>query len=336
MNYAAFIKGLSGGGLRPAYLFAGKEGFLAESGVKALVDKLLTPEEQQLNLATCYGRDAAGLTEALTTPPFMASRRVTIVKQAQDLTDRNLDAVVAYLQSPPADGCLILWAGQMDKRRSFFKRVDGLVDMVDCAAPKGRQLVQWMVDYVARWDKRLDDEAIGRLSTINWPGLRELAGELDRLTLLVGGEPDIRAGDIEELGGGSFAFEMWRLTDAVGAGNLAAALGATGNLQRWSAKPRDVPMKIVSSLFYLFRRLWLIKWSLEHKQLQQAKEAVGLQPFVFNRYLDSTRGSTLDAITEGIFRIMEADMNIKRGLRPPDLEVNLLVTELTKLWGHHT
>ncbi len=326
MDYLTFKREIDKGIIHPAYLFTGEEDFLAETGVRAIIDKILAPEDRVLNLVVFYGMDADGLPEALSALPIFAARRVTVVRQAGDLKDKNLEAVVDYLKAPPEDGCLILWAGKVDKRRSFFKEIDGKITPVNCGKLRAKQLSSWMKDFIGRWDKKLDSEAMGKLSAINWPSLRELAGELERLTLLVGDDEVIRLNDVEELGEASFAFERWALTDAVGSGDITTAQKAVKNLQDWKTKP----VQIIWELYRLFHRLWLINWYVRKRKLDEAKEVIDLHPFVFKRYIEYARKTNRKILEDSILRIFEADLNIKRGLRQPDQEVNLLVLELTQ------
>lgn len=327
MDYNGLKKELQQGRIRPAYLFTGKEDFLAEVGVKELTTQLLSDDERELNLNVFYGRDADRLPDALMSPPVFAARRVVVVRHAQDLSPKQLEGVVQYLKKPPADGCLILWAGELDKRKQFHKRTDGLLEPVNCSKLKDPDLSRWMVEYTSAQNKKLDDDAIVRLATLDWPGLRELANELDRLMLLVGEKQQITIEDVEELGGGSFAFERWALGDAVGAGDLAKALQTVDNLQTWTIKGTQ----IINDLFRLLRQLWLVRYHIDKRTTDEAKKTLGLKDFVFGKLLRQAQRCPQSAFEDAILLVLEADLNIKRGLRPDNLEASLVVTDVVRL-----
>jgi len=340
MIYAEFKQGLSSAQLRPAYLFLGKEDFLAEEGIKALIDRILPSEDRSLNLVRFYGRDATGLPEALTTPPIFGSRTVVEVHHAQELNAKNLSFIDKYLSQTSDDCCLILWADIEEKARRRGAREEGaaepaklstrwssaLMEKVVCALPKPRELPNWIGEYLKRWNKRMDSKALGRLTAIHWPSLRELAGELERLSLLVGEEPVIRAEDIEELGGGSFALERWRLTDAVASGNRVAALTAAETLLRWNTEATG----IIFDLHRLFHRLWLMNWAVRKNQLKRVSKELSLLPFLFDKYTEYAQRIGGQKLAAGLLRIEEADRNIKTGTRPPELELNLLLADLIR------
>lgn len=323
MDFPTFLKEVRRGEFRSAYLFTGKEDFLAEIGVQELTARLLTADERELNLAVFYGRNAEALPEALATPPIFASRRVVLVRQAGELADRYLDAALAFLKNPPADGCLILLGGE-DRRRAFSKRFEGLLEPIACAKLKPSALHEWVVERVAKFGKKLDSEAAARFLAVGWPGMRELATEIDRLTLLVGDKTLITAQDVEESGGGSFEFARWRLTDAVADGNLAGALTVVENLMAWSVKPTQ----IVGDLYRLLWQLWFLRWHIEQGKGDQARKHIGAPDFVFQRLLRQAARFPTAVLEDGILHILEADLSIKRGLRPDFLESSILVADL--------
>ncbi len=326
MDWTAFQRELGAGRIRPVYLFSGREDYLAEEGVRALVDRLLTPEERTLNLITVYGEDAEGLPDALATSPLLGKRWVVVVRRAEALSGRPLEAAVRYAASPPANGCLILCAGKVDMRRSLFKKLAGSVDPVDCSPVTGRRMAKWIREYIKRAGKRIEAEAVGRLTAVHWPSLRDLAGELDRLVLMVGDEPALKAADIEEMGGTTFALEVWRLTDAVGSGDLQAAAATLENLRRWNVKP----VQIIGSLFRFYQKLWLIKWSQEHRRVGEVRKRVGLLPFLFDRYSNFAKSTDIKRIEAGVVRILDADLGVKSGVRSGEVEIPALVSDLIR------
>lgn len=332
LTYAAFIKELASGKIRPAYLFSGEEEFLTESAVKQLTDIVLTPEERDFNLTIHYGKEAQSLPETLMSLPVFAQMRLTIVKQAQQMSPPVVERVVEYLQNPPADGCLVLWVSKLDKRSAFYKSISKTkIAAVDCNRLKGRDLSSWISRYLADEGKKLNSEAMARLVSVNWPNLYDLSSELERLSLMVGENSTITVKDIQELGSGSFPDERWKLTDAVGASNLAGAHEALNNLLQWNFKP----VQVINDLQRMFVKMWTVSWYVQKNRVSEGKQAAGLHPFVFDKYVQWVRSIGTKSLEDGIIRIAEGDLNVKTGIRAAELEVQMLVTELTRLTGSH-
>ncbi|MBT7787839.1 MAG: DNA polymerase III subunit delta [Calditrichaeota bacterium] len=324
LTFAALKKEIAKGQFRPAYLFSGKEDFIAESGVKTLLDSLLKPEDYSLNYFLYYGKDADSLPETLFTPPLFGGMRVTVVRQAQDLAGASLNAVVKYLKNKPKDGCLILWAGEPDLRKKFFKSIKGIVEVVDCKPLSDRELSRWINGYAARFGKEFDSEAVAHLSSINWPNLRELASEIEQLTLMVGDAPVISTTDISEMGGCSFAFDRWTLTDAVGAGDAKTAHEAVLRLHLSGL----TPTQIIGDLFRLFNNLWILRYLVDKRKTNEASKSIRLPQFILQKYISLARKTTRNGIEDGILRLHEADLNIKTGNLNGNRELGVLVSSL--------
>lgn len=359
MTFSAFQKEFAAGKLHPAYLFTGKEDYFAETGVHNLLDRLLPPDQRTLNLTTVYGREAAILPDALITPPIFGRVRVVLVKQAQDLAGRAMDAVLQFLKNPSPDTHLIMVAGDVDRRRKseadkgqsddseqsitgkldrrsqFFKLVGEHLDAIKCETPKSRELAPWMEDYLAKFGKRLDQEALEGLLSVNWPNLRELTGELERLALMVGDQSVIRMPDIAELGGGSYAFEIYRLSDAILKGNLSGALAMLNNLRQWTTKANRLTGQIIATLSHTYQRLLSFNWHATHNKLDELKQGLSIgkdskKNYGFNINVANARRLGRRRIEDALLRIQEADLNIKTGIRDDEIEISLLITELAR------
>jgi len=327
LDYSRFISTLARGDFHPAYLFLGKEDYLCETGVNELVSRLLTPDEKDLNFSSLTAKDSEAISQALSTPPLFAARRVILIKQAGDLKDAGLDQVIDFLKRKPGDACLILWAGDADKRKGFYKRIEAVIEPVMCDKLKPEKLAAWISDYIFKYGKKVDAEANSRLVSVNWPSLRELAGELDRLTLMVGAQTTISLSNIEEMGSASFGFERWRFTDAIASADAALALTTLRNLQDWGMKANQV----VGDLFRMLRQLWIIRWHIDQKKVNEAKGRLSVQDFVFGKLQRQAGSFTLLQLEEAMIRTLDAELSIKRGNRDEDFEAILVVTDVLRL-----
>lgn len=324
MTFAAFKKEIANKQFRPAYLFSGKEDFIAELGVKTLLENLLKPEDYSLNYFLYYGKDSESLPETLFTPPMFGGIRVTVVRQAEDLSGHSLDAVVKYLKNKPKDGHLILWASAPDLKKKFFKSVKGIVDTIECKPLSNQELTRWINGYAARFGKEFDNDAVSQLSTINWPNLRELASEIEQLTLMVGEAKVISTSDISEMGGCSFAFERYALSNAVGEGDVKAAHEAALRLHLLDL----TPTKIIGDLFRTFSHLWILRYLIDKKRTNEASKSIKLHPYVLQKYIGLARSTSRKGIEDGILRLHEADLNIKTGNVNGNQELGVLVSSL--------
>lgn len=336
MTFDAFQRELGKGLFRGAYLFAGKEDILADRGVRELTEKLLKPEERDLNLNVHYGRDSEAMIASLMSPPVFASRRVVIVKAAQEMSPKALEETARYLKSPPADGCLALIVGELDKRRLFYKRLFDQnpplqIELVECVRPRDQELPGWIAKHLAGHSKKMTPEALERFSSLSWPGLRELTGELDRISLMVGDKHEISLADIEEAGGGSFALDGWKLGEAIIAGETAKSLEILDNILSWSAKANQ----IVAMLHHLFKRLWLMRYYKDKRLLAEAQKSPTFKSsYAFKKTLEAVENLSLRSIEDCLLRLQETELGIKSSRMPGEVEANLLTVDLIRILQH--
>jgi DNA polymerase III delta subunit len=332
LEYSRFLQDLRAGKIATAYLFIGKEDYLAETGTQELVAKVLTDDEKDLNYNVVFPREAETLPMLLSTPPMFARRRVIIAKQAGELNEKPLEAIISYLRKPPQDSCLILLAGEPDKRRSFFKRMEELkaahvIDPIVCAQLKSNEMSNWVLARMTASKKSLDKDALSQLLAVNWPSLRELAAELDRLLLMVGEKKTVTAADVEEMGKSSFEFERYHLGNAVSAGDRIDAFRSLENLLSWGSKPTQ----IIGDLYRQFWQLWIVKWHGDHRKRSEANKYLNVKEFILRKLEGYVERIPLVNLETALIRILDAELNIKRGLGDEIVEVNLLILELVNL-----
>jgi DNA polymerase-3 subunit delta len=198
---------------------------------------------------------------------------------------------------------------------------------VECVQPKGFELKNWMTAHAAKQGKKLHPASAERLASINWPNMRELAGEIERLALFAGDGQTITVADLESMGSSSFLMDRFKLPDAVGNGKLGEALETIRNLEQWNIKP----IQIMYDLQSLFQKLWLIEFYVKKGTVGKAAGELGLHPFVVEKYTKFLAAAGPNAGGSGLLRCLEADLNVKRGIRGESLELQMLVTDLVRL-----
>ena len=94
----------------PIYVIAGKEDSLVWAECEKLIDKLLGPQERAVGLfkAEPFEVSAAQVFDELRTVPFLSSRRVVVIKNADKFVSENRQLLEKYFDNPSSTGILIL------------------------------------------------------------------------------------------------------------------------------------------------------------------------------------------------------------------------------------
>lgn len=190
------------GKLLPVYYFHGEEDFLLDRALRALVDAALAGGERSFNHHVLWAGEhkPAAIVAAANEFPFMAERRVVVVRDADRmLDDETLDA---YLRAPSRDAVVVLVAsgtGDAKKRRKTAKKKGpsgleylqsasnawGADCVVEFAPLKEAALAQWITTEAERHGKRFSDEALPLLISVKSGSTRELATDLEKLAMAV-------------------------------------------------------------------------------------------------------------------------------------------------------
>ena len=108
------IKSLQKGKLGPLYLFYGPGEFQMEKLLDRIKGSLIPEGVRDFNAEVFYGGESESgeiLQHALTMP-FLADRRLIIVRRTEAFSAEALEPFLAYFEKPASSTCLIFVAGK--------------------------------------------------------------------------------------------------------------------------------------------------------------------------------------------------------------------------------
>lgn len=214
-----------------AYLVKGEDAALVSQALSALLAQLEEGDPSGLAVEDRSGEepDVGAVVDACLTPPFLASRRIILVRDVSKLRADDIDRLVAYLAQPADTTSLVLTAsGAVPARLGEAVRRVGRV--VDAAVPSGRGRGQWLAARLREAPVRLDPAASADLAAHLGEDMGRLEGLLGALAAAYG--PGSRVGS-EELApflGEAGTAAPWDLTDAIDRSDVRGALVALHRL----------------------------------------------------------------------------------------------------------
>jgi DNA polymerase-3 subunit delta len=186
-------------------------------------------------------RALAKLYEALNTLPFFGGGKVVWFQNCNFLADDRTGGTQAVTDGLSDLGDtlknfnwkgvrLLISAGKVDKRKSFYKAIEKLgqvesfaalsVDDKDWAA----QAEGHALKSLRGLKKNISDEALAELVNSVGPNLRQLANEVEKLSLFVGARGDIEVEDVQAIVTRNKQARAFALGDAFGDRDLPRAL----------------------------------------------------------------------------------------------------------------
>ena len=310
---------------KSSYLFVGSDTYLLERAMRDLASSLVKGAAKELDCEVFYGdeADSRQILSHITTIPFLASKRLVIIKDFDKLPREDISRFISYLEKPSASTYLLLET----KDDSILKEHGSIASYVNikrCNPPAGGELVAWVKQFAAHHGKVMEDDAAAYLTDLHGD-LSTLAQELENITTFVGKKKAIGLSDVEEVAGRSLAKSAFDLTDAI------------------ERKDVDEAMRIASELILTGKRyheiIGLLSWHLKRLLRAKMHQAKGEGRYLIETILKINKrhadeffrqlaSLSIDEIRSKMRILLEADLDIKRTKFEPALILEFAVIRL--------
>ena len=306
------------------YIVTGKDEYLREREVRKICKKILSPGEEELDYSAYGPDDIDGIMDSVGTFPFMAGKRVVLVKNAHELSDKVSDSLLGYLGNPRETTVLILSFDDSSKEsKALCKRLTSkLVER------KTDLTVSGIKDRVRGFFKKegvdISREAIDFMIEKKGADAAAITSEVEKLVAFSDGRR-IEAADVERVVGRSAMETIFKLVDALNAPDPQWTFRALEDLRTQKKQPHEI-------LGYLS---WYIKMMqeviiLSNKGLGTGQIAAELRKpeWQIKKMLKDKGKFPPQRIEQWNSILLETDRDIKTGLRPHRVALEMMVTNL--------
>lgn len=310
---------------RHVYLLHGEEDLLIDQALAALLDRLVPPDERDLNLDVLRADEIAipDLITRLDTLPFFGRRRVVVAKDADAWKAPDQERLAAYLEQGPPPSALILVARGLDRRRKLYTAVRRLGEVQEFPRMSVRQLPSWITERARQAGRKLDPNAVDALIALIGSGLRQLSLEMEKVFAYAGDRDRITRTDIEAAVSRVSETTIFMLVDAIGAQQAGQALRHLTDILREEAPPYVLFM-IARQFRMLYRCSVLVA---NRKSFTALQDALGVPPYVVRRVAEQAKNFTPASFPLIFARLLDADLAIKT-TGHPQLALETLIADL--------
>lgn len=304
MNLEELSSEIAAGTIRPAYLLAGEEPLLRDDALATIQEAVLADGPSDFNLDRLTGESAtpASLRDAVAALPMLSPRRLVVLRDpegrrgsAEELTDAIAEVVPEL--GGQAQTVFVVTAEKADRRLRWVKAFAEPAASVDCSPPKpGRTLTSFVRAEAKRQGLSLERGVAELLANRVGPQLLLLRQEIAKAAL-VAGSKKISLADAEISTGQVAEAPIWDLTDAIGEGRTADAIGLLSRILDAGAAPQLV----LASLASHFRKL---------VRLASGARVPG-PPFVVRKLESQVRRYSPTRLTACLEAIHEVDIQLK-------------------------
>ncbi|RAP36888.1 DNA polymerase III subunit delta [Candidatus Marinamargulisbacteria bacterium SCGC AAA071-K20] len=310
-------------------LFFGSEAFLVE-------------EESRTGLLKLPGEDAtfeghfewSSLQDALNLSSLFSSQKKIVIKNPWFFTKTLSDKDCAHLSealesmSRSEHPVVIVNSGTIDQRKKPFKLVKPKASLSQFDPFKDWELEKvqsWLSNRARTQGLILDSDAVWALTEHCGTHLRQLAGELDKLSVYIGERKKIQLADVKAvcLGPQGSIFEF---TESLKKRDQKATLKHLHRLFSHSEDPIKLHGLITASIRLYLQCLTGLQQGLNHQGLGKA---LGKHPFFLQKLIpDVKRHYSIADLTQSLQVLAACDVNIKSGKLLPKTAVELAINAI--------
>ncbi|HPT72406.1 MAG TPA: DNA polymerase III subunit delta [Candidatus Cloacimonadota bacterium] len=310
------------------YTLLGADMFYMGKVLQILISKYVEPASKDFDFIQYYGDEIRNdsFMEQLDMLPFMASKRVVIIRDIDKIDAQHLQRLPAYLKNPSSEVILIMTAEKIDARTVVGKEINQHSLKVICKEPRYlKDIKNWLETELTRRKIKMDSKAREFFSDTVQMDYCAAMNELEKIILYTDGSKDvITFSDVRNALGIARSNTIYELQDSIGLKNCVESLSM---LERMLQNDME-PIYIIYMLNGFFQQLWKIL-SLFRKNMSQNE--------IKQRYLNEIHPNFRDKMIrfaqnyshKQIRRIfdflMEADTDLKSSGIKKNLIMDLLV-----------
>lgn len=309
---------------------------MTAQAVTKLVDELVGDEDHNLVVEDHSGDelDVAAVANACSTPPFLASRRVVVVREAGRLTSAQGATLAQLLEDPLPSSVLVLVAGGGALPPGLVAAVRRAGHVVDASPGTGRARTKWLTERLASGPVRLDAEAARRVGEHVGEDLGAVSGLLEVLAAAYGEGAGIGAEELEPFLGEPGSVAPWELTDAIDRGETKTALEL---LRRLTGPGQRHALVVLSVLHRHYAAMLRVEGSGAANETEAAEHLGARSTFVAGKALAQARRLGFQGVARAIRLIAAADVDLRgETALPADLVLEVLVARLSRLGPRST
>ncbi len=311
------------------YVIAGKDESLVGARAQELVDSLLEPQQRMTALLSVDGDEAivSEVLDELRTLPFLADKRVVLVKKADGFVSKHREILERYFEKPATTGVLILAVASWDARTRLSKMLPKVGSAIALEQPPKWKLPEHLVQYAATKHKvKLNRDAAEMLVELIGEELAQLYNELEKLTLFARDEKVIRADHVESLIGHHRIYDAFEVIDATIGGNAGQAIKRLRNMFE---EDKSAEYSVVGAFAFHLRRMFQAR-SLLDKRTSPIEIAKQLRIWYNkDRFFAQLQRITLPQIAAFLEELAAVDYATKTGQAQAAVAIEQLVLKLS-------
>lgn len=310
-DFHQLSRALSQEALAPHYLLFGDETFLVDEALVALKSVALGEALEDFNFDVFYGRglDCAALCDVAETLPMMSDRRLVILKEAQELKDKQWDVLMKLLNHPIETTVFVVVANKVDRRKKYVKKFSQKGILAEFKRPYDNQIAQWIKYIAKKHGLEINGAPVQLMHQMVGNNLTDINSEMLKLSQFLGEKRRVVTDeDLVQIVSRVKIESVFELTNAIGDRNRWRALLCLANLLDHGQSE----VGVLSLIGRHLRILRLVKQGESDGLSGQGLSArAGVPPFFLRQYVNQSRQWSEQKLDRGFRALYDTDRAIK-------------------------
>jgi DNA polymerase-3 subunit delta len=226
----------------------------------------------------------------------------------------------------PPSTHLVLVDTEAEGDSALVEALRGKGDMREFRPLAQKAVGGWIAGRARSMGLQLSPGAVRLLADFVGNDLWALSGELEKLSIYAGGRP-IGEEEVRTLVAAVREASVFPMVDAIVEGRPAAAIKLLRQMFRQGSSPQYVLAMVQRQLRHLAVAREMLDAGESGRSIGQA---LRLHDFALDRLLDQARRYSQPRLRTAFQRVLDADLQIKRGVYDGELAVELLVHDLAE------
>jgi len=310
------------------YLFYGEERFLIQLYEQRIKKALLLPEDEMMNLDVLQSpQDPLMVRTSIETLPFMAERRVVIIKEsgAFELKAGKLSELSELMQDVPETTTVVWIESKVDKRSKLFKAVQKAGYVVEFKRLGESELLTWIGQELKRKGIQMDRNTASYFLSLTGNDMVRIQMEMEKLSSYVKERGLITREDVDSIVSVTIENSIFKLTDHLGNQQPAAAY----RIYRQLLEDNEPVQRIFFMMIRQFRLLYKASLMQGADRSTIAKE-LGVPSFAVGNYQNQSRRFGEKRLKELLNKLLELDVATKTGELDAEEAATLVILQYAK------
>ena len=339
MDYRDIIMKIKQNSFDSIYLFYGQEYYLIDNAL----DKFkagLNEGMLDFNLDIIDGKEVQldQLLSSIETFPFMDKRKVVIVKDFEIFTgskknfsESDEKYLLERLSDIPETTVLVFAVyGDIDKRKSAYRKVSKLATVCECKKIEGMELFRWVKREFSSLGVEINNssiayfiEQLGYNEKNSSMILTDVKNEIFKMASYTGSGNVITNDIIEKLSPKKIENNVFKMIDSIGLKNAPEALRIFEDMI-FDGEPVLRIMSLISRQFRIILKVKEMK--NEKMKFSDMASQIGVQEFAVKKAARQADNFSDDILNEIMNYILESEFKIKNGFIGDTMSIEMLIS----------